>query len=155
MKTKKIKEARLAKDYSSRYYDTHHIPIRTFEQAFNKKYQYNVMALFHKKEYVGEGSFELVSKRLKHIHTDGVALDRKKRKQGHGIHLYFHLIETARKLGAKRIYSSTNLNKNSRPMWDKKLPNFYNVKRIYQRGPCSGCGCSCKKRVKKFYIDLE
>ena len=150
-----FKTIRHKKDYTSKFMTPQHEPIETFELAFKHKYSYNELYLFYKGEYIGEASYNLISKKRKAIHTDGVSLVHKHRKKGHGLHLYFHLIETARKLGVKRIYSSENLNENSRPMWDKKLPLHYDVKRIYQRGPCSNCGCTCKKRVKKFYIDLE
>ena len=143
---------RKPEDYTSNYMTREHTPITTIVRL--KKYDYNDMFLFYKGVKVGEGSFEVVSKKKRFLHTEGVRLDKKFRDKGHGIYLYHHLISTAIRIGAKRLYSSTNLNKHSRRMWDVKLLKFYKVIPVMTRGCCSYCG-SKEPRVLKFYIDLD
>ena len=149
---KKAFQTRNPKDYHSNFMDRHHIPILSYKQI--KKYGYEEMYLFYKNVLVGHGCIEVLNKSKKYYHTDDVGLERKHRKKGHGIFLYIHLIETARKIGVSRICSSQNLNQFSSRMWREKLPKIYRVKPIYQSGPCKSCG-TCGKRVKYFYIDLD
>jgi GNAT superfamily N-acetyltransferase len=152
LKQSKKRIERKPEDYTSNYMTRAHIPITNMKDA--TKYSYNNMFLFYKGELVGEADLDLVSKRKMYLHTDGVSLEKEHRKQGHGIHLYHHLISTAIRIGCKRLYSSTILNKFSKRMWRDKLSKFYKVVTIFTNTPCPDCGCS-GRRPKQFYIDLK
>lgn len=132
--------------------DTHE-PITSIRQMRLKKFRWshsfgffcNGVAIGHAdlsfRERLGKDS----------LHTTYVGLDDKYRRKGHGIHLYKALIECAQKLGAKRIYSDSTLNKFSRRMWKIKLPKAgFEVKEI------SKCKNACKhcQKNSRFYIDL-
>ena len=143
---------RKPEDYTSNFMTRQHTPITDFTNF--KKWNYEDVFLFYKGVYVGEGGFECVSKKKKWLHTEGVRLDKKFQYKGHGIHLYHHLISTAIRIGCKRLYSSTTLNKYSRRMWSEKLPKFYKVVQVPTHAACSSCG-SKHKRTLKFYIDLD
>lgn len=146
------KQFRDPNDYTSIYANNRHALITNIDQI--KKYNYYEMALFYKAVDIGCGELLIVSRKNKHLQTDGVSLDHEYRKKGHGIFLYHHLIDTAIRLGAVRLYSSKNLNEHSRRMWSEKLPKFYSVKTEYTRSECKGCG-SHHKRVSRYYIDLK
>lgn len=143
---------RKPEDYTSNFMTRQHQPITSINQF--KRYNYEDVFLFYKGVHIGEGGFEVISKRKLYLHTEGVRLEKKFRKKGHGIHLYHHLISTAIRLGCKRLYSSTSLNKFSRRMWGEKLSKFYKVVPVTSRGCCNSCG-SKEPRVVKFYIDLD
>lgn len=88
------------------------------------------------------------------LQTERTGLLRGWRKKGHGIILYILLIETARVLGAKRIYSSRSLNRYSRRMWAEKLARIYDVKKI--PGFCRVCHRKFRHGKKPtFFIDLQ
>jgi N-acetylglutamate synthase-like GNAT family acetyltransferase len=99
---------------------------------------------------IGEATLLLLEKL--NVQTECVSLDKKYRKKGHGIWLYKRLIACARKIGAKRIYSSKNLNKHSRRMWSEKLPKLFDVKEQKTRIKCRRCGH--QKRILRYYIVL-
>jgi hypothetical protein len=84
----------------------------------------------------------------RNVHTDQVSLRKDHRRQGHGIPLYLALIRTAHKIGADGIYSSWNLNKFSKRMWDKKLSLLLKVQ--YRAGGCGHC-----RTGGRFYIRLK
>jgi GNAT superfamily N-acetyltransferase len=146
------KNIRHKKDYASNFLTREHQPIKNIAKL--KKYNFWDMFLFYKGVFIGEGGFEIVNKCKGYYQTEGVSLQKEHRKKGHGIHLYFHLIETATRSGAKRLYSSTTLNKFSRRMWRDKLPKFYKVIPVHTKKECYTCG-SCEKRVERYYIDLK
>lgn len=86
------------------------------------------------------------------LQTESTAINPGFRRKGHGIHLYIALVETAREVGAERIYSSKNLNRHSRRMWSKKLPKIYNVQEFRSRRKCSSCGCKSRHVVGYFIV---
>jgi hypothetical protein len=139
------------KDYTSIFANENHIPITDSRKI--AKYDYPRMALFYKGVYIGSGELNNLNKKKQHLNTEGVRLEKKYRNKGHGIHLYHHLISTAIRIGAKRIYSSSVLNKFSRRMWAEKLSKFYKMKEQKTRKTCRGCGCS-EPRVERWYIEL-
>lgn len=88
------------------------------------------------------------------LQTESTLLYRGNRNKGHGIILYIFLVETARILGAKRIYSSRSLNRHSRHMWAEKLAKIYDVKKI--PGFCRTCHRRFNHGKKPtFFIDLQ
>lgn len=146
MKTQKGK-------YSSVIATSTHQPV-TDLTFFRRKWASPTMGFFFENKEIGYGD---LARRIKkdHLHTDNVLLHEKFRRKGHGINLYIHLIETARKIGAKRVYSSTALNAFSGRMWREKLSKLYDVKTIYHRGACSECGGTKHKRPKYYYIKFK
>lgn len=140
------------KDYTSSLLTRRHQLITKLSQI--KKYSYDDMYLFYKGVDIGCASLEIDNKKKKYVHSEGVSLDKKYRQKGHGIFLYIHLIDHAIRLGATRIYSSTNLNKFSRRMWKEKLPKLYKVKIQKTKSACSHCG-STHERDLRYYIDLK
>ncbi len=129
-----------------------HIPITSYRVI--KQYSYNDVFLFYKGKFVGEGGFEVVSRKKGWLHTEGVSLQKEHRKKGHGIHIYHHLISTAIRIGCTRLYSSISLNKFSRRMWGEKLSKFYKVVPVKTKATCNSCG-SKHPRILKYYIDLK
>jgi GNAT superfamily N-acetyltransferase len=118
----------------------------------------SVLGLFAdiESEWVGIGDAELcrISGSSADVHTDAVGLDDGYRRKGHGIHLYFALIRAAKRVGARRIYSSKSLNKYSGNMWCNKLREFFEVRGPKEHKKCS-CGCrACRRRWGRYYIDL-
>ena len=109
------------------------------------------MGLFYKGQPVGSGRICKENWAKKHVHSDNMGLDRGYRRKGHGIMLYHALILCAKRLGAKRIYSSGNLNKFSRRMWATKLKRLdYLVAEVDKCAkPCKHC-----RRESRYYIDL-
>ncbi len=90
----------------------------------------------------------------KYLQTESTQLYKGQRNKGHGIVLYIFLIEIARILGAKRIYSSRGLNRHSRRMWAEKLSQIYDVKK--KAGFCRQCHRAFKHGKKPtFFIDLQ
>lgn len=140
------------KHYTSNFMTREHQPIANMKQL--KKYDYQDMYLFYKGNFIGEGGFQVTNKKKMYYHTEGVSLREPHRKQGHGIHLYHHLISTAIRTGVKRLYSSTSLNTHSRNMWANKLSKLYKVIPVMSKKACSYCS-SCQPRVERFYIDLD
>jgi GNAT superfamily N-acetyltransferase len=111
------------------------------------------MGLFCNGKSIGYGSLARVNWSRGYIHTEAVRLRKEHRRKGHGIALYAALIHLAKSLGAKRLYSSTSLNKYSGRMWRVKLKRYgFNVKTVSQ----SHCMYACKHCTKtaRFYIDL-
>jgi hypothetical protein len=143
---------RKPEDYTSNFMTRQHQPITDMSQL--KRYSFEDVYLFYKGQFIGEGGFEIVSKKKKWLHTEGVSLQKEFRHKGHGIYLYHHLIATAVRLGCKRLYSSETLNKFSRRMWKDKLSKMYKVVFIKKSGPCDKCGHKAE-RIVKFYIDLD
>lgn len=95
-----------------------HDTIDSIEKLRENRYDNN-LGLFYRGILVGTAEFRVVSK--KYLHTERVFLKRGFRRKGHGLQLYLAIIECARKLGCARLYSSMNLNKRSKRMWDYKL----------------------------------
>lgn len=123
---------------------------------FKGRYNRFTLGLLLNKKPIGTGDLMRWrgATRGDYLQTESTALRRIFRKKGHGIVLYMFLVETARILGAKRIYSSRSLNKHSRRMWEVKLAEIYNVKKI--PGFCRYCHhkfAHGKKPV--FFIDLQ
>lgn len=99
----------------------------------------------------GPGRYSNRAKDTSILQTESTGLRKGMRRKGHGIALYVCLIETARAIGATRIYSSKNLNRLSRRMWAQKLGRYYNVQ-VKQRK------CECGRIDKKkpvYFIDLQ
>src|SRR5580658_6780559 len=100
--------------YSVRFADGGHQPIRTMKE-FDARCGIAVLGLYRGKTLIGTGELcGLLGWKNSNCHTDAMALRKKWRKKGHGIHLYLSVIRMAQKLGMDRIYSSWSLNKNSR-----------------------------------------
>jgi len=131
--------------------EDHHV-IRTL-QDLKKAGDYNTcLGLFCNGIPVGSARIEMKSFKKKWVHTTSTGLYRGMRRKGHGIELYRALIETARNIGAARIYSDDSLNKFSRRMWNTKLARLgYEVKRVK-----GGCATPCRhcRRRQRYYIDL-
>lgn len=136
--------------YTSFFADSRHKKITSFKDMKGRRYwQSHTMAFFLNGEVIGSG--ELYPYQGHSLSTDSVGLDDKFRKKGHGIPLYKALIRTAHSIGAKRIYSSRNLNKFSKRMWSEKLSTIFDVKTTKTK--CNKCGtCGARKR---YYIDLR
>lgn len=110
------------------------------------------MGLFCNGAAIGSGGFRHINWRKKYISTENVRLGRRFRRKGHGVALYTALINCAKSLGAKRLYSSSHLNKYSTRMWREKLSTYgFNVKTEGKecRRPCKHCG-----KYARYYIDL-
>lgn len=86
------------------------------------------------------------------VHTESVALDKRHRRKGHGIYLYLGLIQKARSLGARRIYSSVNLNRFSTRMWSVKLARYFKVHVQKLKHHCGRCGSNNPQL--RYYIVL-
>ena len=142
--------------YTSIFASHRHTPIHTMKQFKGLRSREASLTLFCNNTMVGSGGLILQGPTT--LHTEYVGLDKGFRRKGHGIHLYFALIDTAKKIGATRIYSSSNLNKFSRRMWAEKLRGYFEVKEFRSRKRCRRCGCRCngnKKRPTQYYIDLR
>lgn len=140
--------------YTSIFASSRHIPIHTMKQLKSLRTFEASLTLFCNNKMIGTGG--LIVKGPTTVHTDYVSLDKGFRRKGHGIRLYFALIDTARKLGASRIYSSQNLNKYSRRMWAEKLKEYFEVKEFRNRKRCRRCGCRCnRKQPTQYYIQLK
>jgi len=87
------------------------------------------------------------------LHTESVHLRNQFRKKGHGLPFYKELIFWARKLGARRLYSSVYLNRRSRRMWRDKLPRAgFIVKEAQFSSTCYRC--KAKSKQTRYYIEL-
>lgn len=129
-----------------------HEPILTLADLQKQKGWNTSLALYWNGIYIGSADLEKRNWRKKWIHTDGVGLEENYRRKGHGIALYIALIDCATALGAKRLYSSTSLNKFSGRMWGEKLGKAgYDVKMVSRgcRRPCNHC-----KHRPVYYINL-
>ena len=105
---------------------------------------------------IGSGELRIAggTLRRKYVHTDAMGLNDDMRNKGHGIHLYFAMIHAAKKIGAKRIYSSMALNNHSGNMWCNKLREFFNVRGPKKKRSCN-CKCRrCSRQWGRYYIDL-
>lgn len=141
------------KNYSSILADECHAPITDVAQ-FKRRGDEFTMSFFFKGKLIGNATLEKQGKGI--VHTGSVRLEKPFRKKGHGIHLYIHAIETARQIGAKRIYSSTALNQFSRRMWKEKLLKLYDVKTVLARPKkCETCNCTKHPHEKYYYIELN
>ena len=110
------------------------------------------MGLFCNGVAVGHGRLGTENWRKKHLHTTNMELGIKWRNKGHGIALYTAIIQLAKSLGVKRLYSDRSLNKFSTRMWKEKLKRYgYDVK--ISGGECSRPCAHCRKRAR-YYIDL-
>lgn len=138
--------------YSSIIATSAHQPVTNLT-FFRPKWACQTMGFFFKGKDIGYGD---LTRRVKknHLHTDNVSLRKRFRRKGHGINLYIHLIESARKIGAKRIYSSTTLNKFSRRMWKEKLAKIYEVHTVRSNVMCNRCECR-NRRETCYYIELN
>ena len=109
------------------------------------------LGLYYRGKAIGTGRFEFYNKTKKWLHTESVRLNKGFRRKGHGIHLYIALIECARSLGAKRLYSSSNLNRYSSRMWETKLERYGIA--VNHFGGCRRPCRHCRKRARH-YIEL-
>ncbi len=135
--------------------DNAHLSVKSLDE-FRGRYTQMTMGLHLNGTSIGTGGLMRWrgASTKEYLQTESTGLYRGYRKKGHGIILYIFLIETARILGAKRIYSSRSLNKLSRHMWADKLSQIYNVKKI--PGRCNRCGRPFKHFTKPVYfIDLQ
>lgn len=120
-----------------------------------KKYADAVMGFMFNGVVIGRGRLQrpdYVKQWQGNLQTESVRLFKTFRRKGHGINLYKHLIETARSLGAKRIYSSDNLNKFSTNMWKNKLSKIYEVHPVLRR-KCGACSCKQTHEIG-YFIEL-
>jgi GNAT superfamily N-acetyltransferase len=140
--------------YKSIFADAAHQPITSIRQ-FENKYDQYTLGFFRTGQVIGTGDLLRCEYRKDrgYLQTESVRLRKGFRRKGHGIHLYTHLIETARKIGATRIYSSTNLNKYSRRMWSVKLPRIYKVVTVFTNKPCDCCTRKTRRELG-YYIVL-
>lgn len=139
----------MSKKYTSVFAQENHLSIGSVSEI-KKGYSSSSLFLFlNGKTEIGSGYLYRFGNNS--VNTDGVALRRGYRKKGHGIHLYFALIEAAKKIGATRIYSSTRLNKFSRRMWNVKLRKFFTVRELQV---CKNACVHCKKK-NRYWIDLR
>lgn len=114
------------------------------------KRKWYTMGLFCNGVEVGSGDLKRLSATT--VATD--ATEVRPRKKGHGLHLYIHLIQQARRIKARRIYSSRSLNRFSRRMWAEKLAKIYKVRTLSRvKCPCRSCGS--RTGVLRYYIDLS
>ncbi len=150
-------------DEKQKYFYIHanesHKPIEKFTDMDRHSWQ-NTIGFFMRRRgklvELGYGRLEFSNKVHKYLHTESMGLLDKYRNQGHGIHLYFAVIYEAKRLGARRIYSSHSLNKYSGRMWCNKLREYFDVHgpKARKKGNCQ-CGCrNCKRRWGRYYIDL-
>ena len=142
--------------YKSRLATAGHKPVTKMSQ-FGGRWDGFEMGFYLRNEVIGGGELTRVRYHgvtSKDLQTESVALNKKFRKKGHGIHLYIHLIAQAQNCGARRIYSSRSLNKFSKRMWSEKLAKIFNVKEAATRKPCSECN-SVSRRVIGYYIQLK
>lgn len=126
------------RNYLGSLADDAHRSIKNLKE-FKGRYSQYTMGLHLNNESIGQGSlmrWRGARTRL-YLQTENTQLYRGYRNKGHGIILYIFLIEMARMLGAKRIYSSRTLNSHSRRMWAEKLPQLYTVTKI--PGFCRCC----------------
>lgn len=133
----------MKRQYTSIFAGVQHQRIRTFEDC----HRWPTLGLFCNDVPVGDGQLRIINSARKYLQTDSVGLLKEFRRKGHGLPLYFALIRTAKKVGAKRLYSSHSLNKYSRKMWGEKLPKFFKVHRI--------CGCKHCFHGARFYIQFD
>lgn len=132
--------------------DGAHLSIKNLEQI-KGRYGQECMGLHLDGKSIGEGYLERHGdSRSKAVNTTGTRLYSGRRNQGHGIVLYMFLVETARILGARRIYSDDRLNKYSRRMWKEKLAAIYDVKST--PGRCGRCHRPAPGSPI-YYIDLQ
>lgn len=128
-----------------------HSFICNFTDLCKADLSYNAWLGFYlNKKPIGSGRLVLVNQKKKWVHTESVGLYDGFLQKGHGLPLYLALIAAARKIGAKRIYSSRRLNMFSKRMWKTKLSKAgFDVKTviIYQKS---------KRRDPKerYFIDL-
>jgi N-acetylglutamate synthase-like GNAT family acetyltransferase len=103
---------------------------------------------------IGSGELRLTDTKRKYVQTDSMGLHDDAREKGHGIHLYFAMIHSAKRIGAHRIYSSRHLNEHSGNMWCNKLREFFDVRGPKDKKPCN-CKCrNCRRKWGRYYIDL-
>lgn len=142
------------RQYSSIIATEGHTPLSSISQ-FGRYASYQ-MGLTLRNTEIGSGFLQRwrgANRRHKfYLQTESTGLNRGFRKKGHGIILYICLIESARALGARRIYSSKTLNRYSRRMWEEKLGRFYKVGTYQIR--CGECGCK-RHKEPRFFIDLQ
>lgn len=143
------------KKYSSILATDEHKPIHDLK-PFRAKYSDARMGFFLDDTVIGRGQLQrpdYVKEWKGNLQTESVRLLKGFRRKGHGIYLYKHLIETARLLGANRIYSSNNLNKLSRNMWKNKLSKIYEVHPVIRR-KCDSCTCIAPHEIG-YFIELN
>lgn len=131
-----------------------HEPVKVLAQ-FRERWFQSTMGFFLNGKDIGYGDLLLCEyrKNRKYLQTESVRIREPFRRKGHGIQLYTHLIKTAKRLGAERLYSSAALNKHSRKMWSEKLARIYKVQPVFSRKACSFCGCK-NHRAIGYYIVL-
>jgi GNAT superfamily N-acetyltransferase len=136
--------------YTIRFATEYHEPVARLSQI--GRWGGPTMGFFLGKKVIGTASLYMQNKKKKWVHTDQMEIFDKFRNQGHGIHLYLAIIRIAKKLGAKRIYSSKCLNKFSSRMWQVKLDKLLPV---IHSGPRCKCKCrNCRYKRDWHYIDL-
>lgn len=137
--------------YSSIFADTRHKNIETMRDLRTTGYACTELGFYLNGKSIGCGDLRPCDKDC--VYTEGVRLDKGHRRKGHGIHLYHALIRTAKKLGARRIYSSFRLNQFSRRMWAEKLPELYKVEQSKHRRKCHRCGF--RNLRSRYWIELN
>src|SRR6266567_2541248 len=135
--------------------DDAHKSVKKLDE-FRGRYTQMIMGLHLNGKSIGQGSLcrWRGASTKKYLQTESTQLYKGQRNKGHGIILYIFLIEIARILGAKRIYSSRSLNRHSRRMWAEKLSQIYDVEK--KAGFCRQCHRAFKHGKKPtFFIDLQ
>lgn len=134
--------------------DEAHKSVKNLKE-FKSRYMRFTMGLHLNGKSIGQGDLMRWRGATKrdYLQTESTSLYRGRRRKGHGIILYIFLVEMARMLGAKRIYSSRSLNRHSRRMWADKLSRIYNVKEI--PGCCRVCNRPFARGKAVFFIDLQ
>jgi len=139
----------MTRRYRSVFATSDHAPITALDQL--RKHRYDAkLGLFLGRTCVGSG--ELFSEGHD-VRTEATEIKHEHRGKGHGIELYQRLVRTARRLGARRIYSSWHLNKLSRRMWKEKLPRLFDVQVSRRNRRCRRCGC--RSAQERYFIALR
>jgi hypothetical protein len=151
--TRVVSSARPNDSYSYIYATTdEHAQITSLQQLRRVGTWQVYMGFFLNGVAIGHSRLEKVNWRKKHLHTTNMELGIKWRNKGHGIALYTAIIQLAKSLGVKRLYSDRRLNKFSSRMWKEKLKRYgYDVK--ISGGECSRPCAHCRKHAR-YYIDL-
>jgi len=138
--------------YTSILANGYHEKIRSLKEL--KDAYHRTMGFFLDGKAIGSGDLNPMPREKGSVHTEAVGLDKPFRKKGHGLPMYLHLIRTAKRIGAKRIYSSYRLNEHSRRMWSEKLAKLFDVKTHYAAKRCRRCGCNSRK-PRRYSITLR
>jgi len=143
------------RNYEGFLADDAHRSVKNLDEI-RGRYTQIIMGLHLNGKSIGQGSLcrWRGASTKEYLQTESTQLYKGQRNKGHGIILYIFLIEIARILGAKRIYSSRGLNRHSRRMWAEKLSQIYTVQK--RPGFCNRCYRPFKRGKKPtFFIDLR